>query len=158
MNHRSKLIKSGLVLAIAAGSLATVDVAQAGGWQGGGGSHGGGGWHGGGSHGHASVGVWIGGPGWWPGYYPYRYGWYPYPSYPYPYGYGYAYPYPYGGAYPYGGGYPPVAQALPPGAQAMPQAAPQWYYCRDSQMFYPHVSECPSGWQAVPAVPPDMKH
>ena len=90
---------------------------------------------------------------WWPGYYgyygygwPYRDGWYPYPSYAYG-----AYPYPYAGAY------PPVAQAVPLATAATPPPTPQWYYCTDSQMFYPHVSECPSGWQAVPATPPDVK-
>jgi hypothetical protein len=169
MSHPSKLIKACLVLAIAAGGFAAVDVAHAGGWTGaggrGGGWSGGGGWNGGGSHGggwhhgggHAHVGVFIGGPLWWPGYYgyPYGYGGYGYPyAYPYPYGYGYAYPYP----YPYAGAYPPAAQAAPPVTQETPQAAPLWYYCPDSRMFYPHVSECPSGWQAVPATPPDVKH
>lgn len=29
-----------------------------------------------------------------------------------------------------------------------------WYYCADSQTYYPYVRECPGGWQTVPAQPP----
>ncbi|OQX20793.1 MAG: hypothetical protein BWK76_00290 [Desulfobulbaceae bacterium A2] len=31
-----------------------------------------------------------------------------------------------------------------------------WYYCDDSQSYYPHVTTCPSGWRTVPATPPDL--
>lgn len=31
-----------------------------------------------------------------------------------------------------------------------------WYYCRDPQGYYPYVKQCPTGWQQVPARPPDL--
>jgi hypothetical protein len=30
-----------------------------------------------------------------------------------------------------------------------------WYYCAPANGYYPHVKECPSGWQRVPASPSD---
>jgi hypothetical protein len=30
-----------------------------------------------------------------------------------------------------------------------------WYYCPPANAYYPYVPSCPSGWQAVPATPPD---
>lgn len=51
---------------------------------------------------------------------------------------------------------PPVyiEQPAPP-----PQAAPLppqswWYYCAESQTYYPYVRECPAGWQRVSPQPP----
>jgi hypothetical protein len=44
------------------------------------------------------------------------------------------------------------------GGQAAP--APQqtqanyWYYCAESQAYYPYVKECPGGWQQVEPQPP----
>jgi hypothetical protein len=135
-----------------------------GGWHGGGGSWqgGGGSWHGGSWHG----GTWNRGWGWrggWGGWWwgpsvvvgaPF-WGWYPY-GYPYGYGYGYPYPYP----YPYGGyaGYSPPA-VVDSGAQTYIQQDTQaqqqyWYYCQNPQGYYPYVSECPGGWQAVSPQPP----
>jgi hypothetical protein len=29
-----------------------------------------------------------------------------------------------------------------------------WYYCAAANAYYPYVSACPSGWQAVPVTPP----
>jgi hypothetical protein len=73
--------------------------------------------------------------------------------YPAPY---YAYPAP---AYVY----PPVvvAPSSPPiyieqGAtaqEAPAQAQGDWYYCADSNAYYPYVAQCPAGWQRVPAQP-----
>jgi len=85
------------------------------------------------------------------------------------------YPAPYYGSY---YGYPPAAY-LPPAAPAVyversdvqdaeptaPQAAPQtsqsapppqwyWYYCPDSNAYYPHVKDCTSPWQRVSPRPP----
>jgi hypothetical protein len=42
-----------------------------------------------------------------------------------------------------------------PVAVAAPAAAPTqyWYYCDSSETYYPYVSECAEGWQAVPATP-----
>lgn len=28
-----------------------------------------------------------------------------------------------------------------------------WYYCNDSQAYYPYVNECPGGWQKVAPTP-----
>jgi hypothetical protein len=88
-------------------------------------------------------GIGVGFPGYWPGYYypPY------YPSYY----------------------YPPVATApaAPPVyvEQGMEQgtshAAPApaqannnwWYYCAESQAYYPYVNQCPAGWQRVAPQP-----
>ena len=36
-------------------------------------------------------------------------------------------------------------------APAPAQAQGDWYYCAGSQTYYPHVKECPGGWQRVPA-------
>ena len=88
-------------------------------------------------------------------YRPYYYG---------PYGYGgYGYgPYGYGPGY-----YPPVVEqptvymeqqapvAIGPSAPS-PSSAPQaqqpqqfWYFCQDTQTYYPHVQNCASPWQRV---------
>jgi hypothetical protein len=36
-----------------------------------------------------------------------------------------------------------------------PPSVQYWYYCADSNAYYPYVSSCPRGWQAVPAIPPN---
>lgn len=89
-------------------------------------------------HSHASVGIILGGPLVWPGYYHYR----SYPRYSYY-------------------GYPPVVVTSPPviyierDPPPAPQAVPgYWHYCPNPQGYYPYVKECPAGWQAVPAQPP----
>ena len=83
-------------------------------------------------------GIGVGFPGFWPGYYP--------PYYPSYY-------------------YPPVVAA--PAAspvyveQGAPQAAPApaqannnwWYYCAESQAYYPYVKQCSAGWQRVAPQP-----
>jgi hypothetical protein len=81
------------------------------------------------AHWHGTVGVWIGpGPYWWgPPYYPYY--------------------------------YPPVVVADPVYVQPNPVVqvpAPQtyWYFCRQSNMYYPYVSQCPGGWEQVSPTPP----
>lgn len=52
---------------------------------------------------------------------------------------------------------PPAAVTpapLPQPAPALAPAAPQyWYYCDASKGYYPYVTLCPGGWQAVPATP-----
>jgi hypothetical protein len=52
----------------------------------------------------------------------------------------------------------PVALAQPPAqAQSQPQpgaAAPTWFFCADSQSYYPYVKTCASPWQRVAPVPP----
>jgi hypothetical protein len=48
-----------------------------------------------------------------------------------------------------------IVQQAAPVAVAAPAAAPTqyWYYCDSSETYYPYVSECAEGWQAVPATP-----
>jgi len=104
--------------------------------------------HGGYGYGGARVGVYVGVSPWlyarpyWPyGYYPYAYG---------PYGY-------YGAYYPTVADQPVVyteqpqsaAPAAPPVAAA-PQASQQyWFFCQDSQTYYPHAQNCATPWQRV---------
>ena len=95
--------------------------------------------------GHVRFGVSLGFPFYGPGYYSPFYGnsFYgnPYPAYVYP---------------------PVVVRPSPPPVyieQGQAAAAPApaqsyWYYCAASRSYYPYVSECPAGWQRVPAQPP----
>ncbi len=134
--------------------------------------------YGGYGHSHARVGIYIGGPlvvgGWWasrPYYAPY----YAYPAYPsYPY-------YPpvvvrervvvqeplvfydeNGNPVPATGQVQPQVQAQAPAQPQLPQQspssaapAPTWYFCADTQKYYPYVQTCASPWQRVaPQAPP----
>ena len=87
-------------------------------------------------------------------------------------GFGFGYPFwgpPWGPWY-----YPPPAYYYPVVVPAQPvtyieqrvveqRSAPApdrgawWYYCGSSQGYYPHVRECPSGWQRVQPVPPPAR-
>ena len=80
---------------------------------------------------HGHVGVWIGpGPYWWgPPYY--------YPYYPY-----YAYP------------PPTVVVTQPSPVVQVPAPTMYWYYCRQSNAYYPYVADCPGGWEQVSPQPP----
>jgi outer membrane protein OmpA-like peptidoglycan-associated protein len=61
---------------------------------------------------------------------------------------GYYYPGYYGPGY-----YPPPAVVYAPPAVTVQQApAAYWYYCPPARAYFPYVRECPTGWQAVPAV------
>jgi hypothetical protein len=111
-----------------------------------GGGHGGrSGGHSGGSHfgGHhfgaprVSLGIVVGAP----------FGYYPQPYYYYP------------------PNYPPIVTepSLPPvyieQGSSQPAPAPSqgegdWYYCAESQAYYPYVKECAEGWQHVAPQPP----
>ena len=59
-------------------------------------------------------------------------------------------------------GYPPVVVAPSPRVyvQPVPPVAAQspppsyWYYCEDSQAYYPYVQQCPGGWRPVTPTPP----
>jgi len=78
-------------------------------------------------------------------------------------GFGFGYPYPY--YYPpyyYPPYYPaPVVLQRPPVyVEQSPQAAPSapapsnyWYYCSESNAYYPYVKECSVGWQRVAPQP-----
>jgi hypothetical protein len=101
--------------------------------------------HGWGGGGGVRLGINVGVPLYWPGYYPPPYA--PYPVYPYPAPvYGYPQPAPLSpSAY--------VEQG-PDQAAAPAQAQGDWYYCADSKSYYPYVRDCAAGWQRVPAQPP----
>lgn len=56
--------------------------------------------------------------------------------------------------------YPPVFTPYPaptyierPDEAAVPPEH-WWYYCAESQRYYPYVKECPGGWQRVAPQPP----
>jgi hypothetical protein len=96
-------------------------------------------------HGHVHFGFAFGGPLFYPApvYYPYPRYYEPYPVYIPP---------------------PQYIEQNPPGSQPPPPApaAPSqggsghyWYYCPDSQTYYPYVQTCGSQWQqVVPGSPP----
>lgn len=59
---------------------------------------------------------------------------------------------------------PPVVVVPPPASSSVQQAPanvystrppgqPLYYYCAGTKGYYPHVRECPCGWEAVPAAP-----
>jgi hypothetical protein len=103
----------------------------------GGGGRGGGGWDRGGGWGWG--GAWIapaliGGAIGYDLAYPY-YPYYPYPVYQQP--------------------YPVYTQPAPAYAPSVaPPSVQYWYFCTAANAYYPYVQSCPSGWQAVPAIPP----
>lgn len=44
---------------------------------------------------------------------------------------------------------------VPVYAPVVASPSPQsWYFCAAANAYYPYVTSCPSGWQAVPATPP----
>jgi hypothetical protein len=58
--------------------------------------------------------------------------------------------------------YPPVVveprDPAPTVVQPEPQTSvPVWYYCPDSDAYYPYVQRCRDGWRTVPAVPPGLR-
>ncbi len=65
----------------------------------------------------------------------------------------------------WGGWYPPyyyadppvITQQTPVYVEPTPPAQQYWYYCENSQAYYPYVQECPGGWiQVIPQpAPPD---
>ena len=69
--------------------------------------------------------------------------WYP----PYP----YAYPYPYVAPAYGGSAYAevPSYSDAPPNSDGYQERSDYWYYCPDSQAYYPYVSTCPSPWVQV---------
>ena len=50
--------------------------------------------------------------------------------------------------YPYGWDYSPDSSYY---GYSQPYSAQNWYYCSDPAGYYPYVSQCNTGWQAVPA-------
>ncbi len=109
-----------------------------------GGGHGGGwGW------GYFGLGLATGALLSYPYYYQPYYPYYPYPYYP-------SYPYAYAPAY---SPSPTVIYREREPAYAEPDRARYssrntWYYCKESNAYYPYVRICPGGWEKVPTVPP----
>lgn len=151
-----------LVTILLVGTSTSEAVFAAGGWhgggRGGGGWYSGGGWRGGGGwHGGGRVGIYLGAP------IGFNFGYYPYPYYGAPY---YGSPYYYSPAPVY---YPPVQPApviyteRRDDPQIRTQVAPRnssqnvqaswWYYCVDSNAYYPYVNKCPGGWLRVAPQP-----
>jgi len=91
-----------------------------------------------------SVGVVIGAPLYWGGW-----GYYPRP---YPYYYPPAYYYPPVVVSPPA---PTVYIERPDNVRAAPERTPQdyWYYCPESEAYYPYVKQCAKGWQRVTPQP-----
>jgi len=79
---------------------------------------------------------------WWRGNRGARYGWWWFAG-----GYWYPYPKP---IYPFPNPYIPPTVIIQP---APPPPTQVWYYCPNPQGYYPYVTQCYSGWQAVPATP-----
>jgi len=98
--------------------------------------------HGGGVRFGISLGIPLYGLGYYPGPY------YSYPAYAYP-GPAYAYP---GPAVAPSAGY--IEQSVPQAVPAPAQPQGDWYYCANSNSYYPYVRDCPGGWQRVPSTPP----
>jgi hypothetical protein len=100
-------------------------------------------------HGGARFGFYFGAPMYAP-YYPSYYAPYYPPSYYYP-----PAPIVYTAPPVYVEQSPVQAAPAPAPAQPQAQAQPQgeWFYCAASKAYYPYVSECPAGWQRVPAQP-----
>lgn len=63
----------------------------------------------------------------------------------------YFYPEP---VYPYPDPYIPPVVVTQPATQPEPPQAQFWYFCAESNAYYPYVSSCPGGWKSVPATPP----
>jgi hypothetical protein len=57
--------------------------------------------------------------------------------------------------------YPPAAVVVRPPeptvyverGDVVPEGTASWYFCRESNGYYPYVKQCPGGWQRVPAQP-----
>jgi len=88
------------------------------------------------AHGRArvAVGLNFGFPGW---YAPYYY--HPAPVYYYPPAPVYV--------------QPPAPSAYVERSDVAPEGPGTWYFCRESNTYYPYVKQCPGGWSRVPAQP-----
>jgi hypothetical protein len=38
-------------------------------------------------------------------------------------------------------------------SDVVPEGPGTWYFCRESNTYYPYVKQCPGGWTRVPAQP-----
>jgi hypothetical protein len=56
--------------------------------------------------------------------------------------------------------YPPAVVAAPapmyvqPSTAQMPAPINYWYFCPQSNTYYPYVTDCPGGWQQIAPQPP----
>ena len=146
-----RLTKPGVLALVALFMIAVSTIAEA---QRAGRHHGGhhrGHHHHGHSHSHFGLGFVFGAPLWYgygygygapvyPAYAPYAYA--PYPAYvPHP-------------AYtPYYAGQAPVYVERGDVAVVPREGGPVWYYCRDTDLYYPYARQCPGSWERVPAQP-----
>ena len=48
---------------------------------------------------------------------------------------------------------PPAPTTWVERSDVVPEGAASWYFCRESNGYYPYVKQCPGGWQRVPAQP-----
>ena len=120
--------------------------------------------HGGRGYSNARVGVYIGAPiaigGWW-GPRPYYYAPYPYYYTPAPVVVREVVREPLVFYDERGNPVPPARPQTQAQAPAQnPQAgtpAPTWFYCADSQSYYPYVDSCASPWQRVAPLPPPQQ-
>jgi hypothetical protein len=49
---------------------------------------------------------------------------------------------------------PPAPTTYVERSDVVPEGTASWYFCRESNGYYPYVKQCPGGWQRVPAQPP----
>lgn len=149
----NKLKASILAVAVLFGAAVTADAfAQRARGGGGGARH----YHGGHHHhgGGVSLGFAIGSPFWygygapyyWPYYRPY---YYPYPAAYYPYPAAVVAP-----AYAAGPAAYVEQQSQPGAAAPASPASGYWYYCNESQAYYPYVNQCAGPWERVAPQPP----
>ena len=48
---------------------------------------------------------------------------------------------------------PPAPPVYVERSDTVPEGPGTWYFCRDSNGYYPYVKQCPGGWTRVPAQP-----
>jgi hypothetical protein len=48
---------------------------------------------------------------------------------------------------------PPAPTVYVERSDTVPEGTASWYFCRESNAYYPYVKQCPGGWQRVPAQP-----
>ena len=48
---------------------------------------------------------------------------------------------------------PPAPTVFVERSDVVPEGAASWYFCRESNTYYPYVKQCPGGWQRVPTQP-----
>jgi hypothetical protein len=49
--------------------------------------------------------------------------------------------------------HPPSPPVYIERSDVVPEGPGSWYFCRESNTYYPYVRQCPSGWTRVPAQP-----